>query len=201
MHGLGPTRTRVLSLLQSSSEPLTVGAVADELGLHKNSARFHLDALVTADFAERTTEPSGRTGRPPLLYTATDGSPTIGNTHLLELTNVLLTEFVATSQAGHERAHLAGRAWGKVTATAPPTDVAELKVNLAQRGFGVAEHDDLLTFTRCPFRDVVSPGQLPLVCQIHQGLLEGITDGTTISVGAIDVGERFCHAQLTVAAS
>lgn len=199
MHGLGPTRTRVLSLLQSTSGPLTVGEVAAELELHKNSARFHLDALVDAGFAERSTQPSGRTGRPPLLYTATDESPTIGNAHLLELTNVLLGEFVAPSDDATQRARVAGFNWGSATREADAEPTVDLVLErLGRRGFGVMENDGDLTFTRCPFREVISEEQLPLVCAIHQGLLEGFVTGSTIEVGPIDVGPRMCHATLTV---
>lgn len=194
MHGLGPTRTRVLSLLQSTSDPLTVGAVADELELHKNSARFHLDALVDAGYAQRSTEPSGRTGRPPLLYTATSEAPTITNAHLLELTTVLLDEFVAGEEDGAERALAAGRRWGRQTQGEPTVEA--LKDQLARRGFGVLQDGDELTFTRCPFRDSIAPEQMHLVCAVHQGLLDGFVEGSDIEVGDIEVGPRTCRVRL-----
>lgn len=195
MHGLGPTRTRVLSLLQSACDPLTVGAVAEELELHKNSARFHLDALVDAGYAERSTEPSGRTGRPPLLYTATSESPTISNAHLLELTTVLLDEFVAREPDGAEQALAAGRRWGRDTRDEPT--VEGLKDQLARRGFGVQQEGDELVFTRCPFREAISPEQLPMVCAVHQGLLDGFVEDSAIQIGTIAVGPRTCRATLT----
>ncbi|GAA4891688.1 helix-turn-helix domain-containing protein [Tessaracoccus lubricantis] len=198
MHGLGPTRSRVLSLLQSTSGPLTVGAVANQLDLHKNSARFHLDALVEAGFAERATQSSGRTGRPPLLYSATSESPTIGNQHLLELANVLLGEFVAPESDGTERARHAGRTWGAKSREPEQLDLEGLKTHLGQRGFGVAQTSDGLAFTRCPFRDVIDAEQLPLVCSVHQGLLDGITEGSRFTVGRLEVGPRVCRATLTV---
>ncbi|MDO5677846.1 MAG: helix-turn-helix domain-containing protein [Propionibacteriaceae bacterium] len=199
MHGLGPTRTRVLSLLQSTSDPVTVGAVADELELHKNSARFHLDALVEAGYAERSTEPSGRTGRPPLLYAATSEAPTISNAHLLELTKVLLDEFVASEDDGAARARRAGQRWGSRTrATAEPT-VDVIKAEMAMRGFGVQDDGATLTFTRCPFRDEISDDQLPLVCAMHQGLLDGMTVGSPITISNLQVGPRVCHAAISIA--
>ncbi|OMG57299.1 metalloregulator ArsR/SmtB family transcription factor [Tessaracoccus sp. ZS01] len=201
MHGLGPTRTRVLSLLQSASGPLTVGAVAQQLDLHKNSARFHLDALVDSGFAERSTEPSGRTGRPPLLYSATSESPTIGNTHLLELANALLGEFVAPESDGPERARHAGRIWGARSRDPEALGIEGLKAHLSQRGFGVLTTEDTLTFTRCPFREVIDVDQLPLVCSVHQGLLDGITEGSRFTVGHLEVGPRVCRAALSVDAT
>lgn len=200
MHGLGPTRTRVLSLLQSASNPLTVGAVSDELELHKNSARFHLDALAEAGFAERSTEPSGRTGRPPLLYSATNESPAISNQHLLELTNVLLSEFATAQDDAAERARRAGASWGQQSHGGEPLDIEGLKNHLGRRGFGVQAKDSTLTFTRCPFRGMIDPGQLPLVCSIHQGLLDGMTENSHLTVGTLQVGPTACHATLGVAA-
>ena len=201
MHGLGPTRTRVLLLLQSTSSPLTVGAVAGELDLHKNSARFHLDALVEAGYAERSTEPSGRTGRPPLLYAATSESPTVSNEHLLQLTNVLLSEFVATDDNGAERAREAGRRWGLKSREVTPQSVDALGEQWGHRGFGVQTRDDALVFTRCPFRDAIDDEQMPLVCALHQGLLDGFVEESPLNVGELQVGPRECHAALHATAS
>lgn len=200
MHGLGPTRTRVLSLLQSRNDRLTVGAVANELELHKNSARFHLDGLVEAGYAERSTEPSGRTGRPPLLYTATNEAPTISNAHLLELTTVLLDEFAHSDDTGVERARRAGRRWGARTRNSAVPTVEALKAELAQRGFAMQDDPGQLTFTRCPFREEVDAHHLPLVCAIHQGLLDGFLEGSAIEVGPLRPGPRHCQASVTVAA-
>src|SRR4051794_5451401 len=41
---LGERRTQVLAALRGANAPLTVGAVAGQVGLHANTARFHLDA-------------------------------------------------------------------------------------------------------------------------------------------------------------
>lgn len=196
MHGLGPTRTRVLSLLQSASDPLTVGTVAAALELHKNSARFHLDALVAAGYATRTAEPNGRTGRPPLLYAPTDESPTVSNQHLLELATALLDEFASGPDAGEERARRAGERWGRQARGTEEPTLAALKGHLARRGFGVHDDEDQLTFTRCPFRDIVSEDQLPMVCAVHQGLLEGFVEGSALRVGQLDVGPRVCTAAI-----
>ena len=40
--GLGRTRSRVLALMQDVSEPLAADEVAERMGLHPNTARFHL---------------------------------------------------------------------------------------------------------------------------------------------------------------
>lgn len=195
MHGLGPTRTRVLALLQAGDGPQGVGSVADALSLHRNSARFHLDALVEAGFAERSTLPSGRSGRPPLLYAATTSSPVIGNAHLLELSKALLTEFTDPTETMAVRAISAGRRWGG-DVQASIVDVATLKAQLVQRGFGVQTTDEEILFTRCPFREQFDQQQLPLVCAMHEGMITGFVEGSDIEVGPIRIGPRQCSAAL-----
>lgn len=103
-HGLGPTRARVLGLLQAATEPTSVVEVADELGLHKNSARFHLDALVDAGYAERAVNATGTQGRPPLVFSATSEAPSISNLHLTELVQVLISSFIEPTDDARARA-------------------------------------------------------------------------------------------------
>ena len=39
-------RREVLQILRTSPDPLTIVAIADVLGVHPNTVRFHLDSLV-----------------------------------------------------------------------------------------------------------------------------------------------------------
>lgn len=199
-HGLGPTRTRVLANLQSATEPRSVVDIAEELGLHRNSARFHLDALVGAGFAERAVNATGTLGRPPLVFTATSEAPTIGNLHLTELIQVLVSTFI---QPGDNALALqAGLTWGSSVAEQedqPDTDLTGLAVHLSERGFGTRLEDSGITFTRCPFRSTIAPEQLPLVCAIHRGFLDGYLEGKGPGTKTIDLvaGPTVCHATFT----
>lgn len=59
-------REHILTLIQRAEDPLGVEEVARRLGVHPNTARFHLDALVEQGSiarVERTNEHRGR-GRP-----------------------------------------------------------------------------------------------------------------------------------------
>src|SRR5680860_1371951 len=51
---LGRKRAHVLALLQDAGAPLTASDVAARLGIHPNTARFHLDALETDGLVVRT---------------------------------------------------------------------------------------------------------------------------------------------------
>ena len=69
---LSGQRATVLERLQQATAPATVTAMADELRLHANTVREHLDALVAARFAVRDRAPAAGRGRPAWQYTATD---------------------------------------------------------------------------------------------------------------------------------
>ena len=144
-HGLGPTRARVLTLLQGSVEPVSVVQVATELDMHKNSARFHLDGLVEAGYADRVVATPHAPGRPPLVYAATSTSPTMSNIHLLELIGVLLDEVQSRGAEAEADCLQAGRRWGARMAE-PDTSAErvpeELAEHLTQRGFGVQRDAD-----------------------------------------------------------
>lgn len=200
-HGLGPTRARVLTLLQGSVEPVSVVQVATELDMHKNSARFHLDGLVESGYADRVVATPHAPGRPPLVYAATSTSPTMSNIHLLELIGVLLDEVQSRGADAEADCLQAGRRWGARMAE-PDTSAErvpeELAEHLTQRGFGVQRDADDLRFIRCPFRGALAPDAMPLVCAIHQGLLDGYLDASTgdLSVGPLQIGPVECVARL-----
>lgn len=202
-HELGPTRARVLATLQSADAPRSVTEVAALLGLHKNSVRFHLDALVDSGYAHRTPAPNGKAGRPPLRYSATPHSPTMGTRHLIELSEVLLDTFVSSSHDALAKAEHAGRVWGERSCPQrhEGDGIATLVTQLTQRGFATAlsreDGDARLTFTRCPFRGSVSPERLPLVCAIHQGFIDGVLKTRGAAPAArLHVGPKVCHMGL-----
>ncbi|HJE51272.1 MAG TPA: helix-turn-helix domain-containing protein [Tessaracoccus flavescens] len=203
-HGLGPTRARVLALLQSAGGPMSITDIADRLDMHKNSARFHLDSLVKAGYAERRSESTGHQGRPPMMYSGTQAAPSLSNLHLIELTEVLIETFV-TPQADHlERAESAGALWGgKVespTSTDPDGVIHELAGHMGKRGFVTTHEENELVFTRCPFRNIMSKEQLPVVCRLHQGMLDSYVADTDVDAGRIAVGPKQCRVAFDTSA-
>jgi len=68
---LSTSRAALLETLQGQPEPTTLVALIAATGLHANTLREHLDALVKHGLVRRHhAEPSGR-GRPAWLYEAT----------------------------------------------------------------------------------------------------------------------------------
>src|SRR5487761_1230417 len=77
---LGRSRTDVLDMLRAASQPLGVREVAQRMGLHQNTARFHLEALVEAGLAAGGGEGRDTPGRPRIGYRAVSGGPGSGRT-------------------------------------------------------------------------------------------------------------------------
>ncbi|MBK8458953.1 MAG: helix-turn-helix domain-containing protein [Micropruina sp.] len=187
---LGPTRARVLALLQESAEPIASPDVAVQLGLHSNTARFHLDALVGHGFADRQTENRDVTGRPRVLYGATADAPAVGNKHYVDLAGALITHLIEGRENAAEIADGVGRAWGlrlaaqEDAAEGGPADEDDIVAGLAAAvtGLGFTSrsrfHEDAtaIEITRCPYRqtDLATPGP---VCSIHLGVLRGYLEG------------------------
>src|SRR5688500_16149398 len=66
----GVSRIALLETLRRSRKPLSVQQLADEVGLHSNTVRFHLGRLTRAGLVkEESAGPSGP-GRPKLVYSA-----------------------------------------------------------------------------------------------------------------------------------
>jgi predicted ArsR family transcriptional regulator len=185
--GLGPTRTRVLALLQDSGAPLTAAASASQLGLHVNSVRFHLDALVADGLAVRTRQDRSSPGRPRVLYAPAAGAPAVAH-RSYRLLSEMLTTFIADAvPEPAAAAEKIGRAWGRalapVRAPADPSGEAEALASVIDTldGIGFDSHvvesaDRLdLHVSHCPFLEVAEDHH-DVVCSVHLGLMRGILE-------------------------
>src|SRR6185437_6226129 len=116
---LGASRTRVLQILRSAGTPLGVGDIAERVGLHPNTARFHLDALAEQGLVEVAREVRDAPGRPRGLYTATAQSARAGRRSYHVLAEVLTSYVAAHISRPAEVAVDAGAAWGRALAGRP----------------------------------------------------------------------------------
>jgi predicted ArsR family transcriptional regulator len=108
----GDRRSQVLALVREAPTPMTIADVADRLGIHLNTARFHLDALAAADLVERVRLPRTGPGRPAFAFRARRRMDPGGPRRYELLAGVLVRE-LAASRDGARRAADAGRAWGR----------------------------------------------------------------------------------------
>jgi predicted ArsR family transcriptional regulator len=58
----GNRRVDVLRVLKAAGGPMSIVAIADELGVHPNTVRFYLDALVSDGQVERVQLDRNRPG-------------------------------------------------------------------------------------------------------------------------------------------
>ena len=180
---LGDSRTQVLAALRGADGPSTAGAVAGQVGLHANTARFHLDALVEAGLADRSTEARERPGRPRVLYSARADHAGVRSYRLLA--EILSGYLAGATPRPAEAALAAGQAWGRYLADRPPpfhrldaeTSIGRLVRVLDDIGFApeavTAGAERRVLLRHCPFREIAEEhGEV--VCSIHLGLMRGL---------------------------
>jgi predicted ArsR family transcriptional regulator len=110
-HGLGPTRARVLALLQDVPAPLAAVEIAERLGVHPNSARFHLDALEAAGLVERRSPARRGPGRPKVLYAARPAAPDVTDRRYRLLAEMLVDVAAAGTASPAQAGEAVGRRW------------------------------------------------------------------------------------------
>ena len=184
----GPSRRRLLDVLQASDEPLDVLRLATDVGLHVTTARFHLDVLERAGLISRTADRAGRPGRPRQLYTAAlSAEATDGHRQLAVLLAAVLA---GDPDGGPCRAEQAGRVWADAQLPADEglsEDQAGRRVVALFDRVGFAPRpvnnalQSSLEMAACPFRDVAR-AHPEVVCAIHLGLLRGALHRSGLSV-------------------
>jgi len=166
-------RRRVLDALVASAAPLSVQAIASQVGLHITTARFHLDHLERAGLVSRRTESTLRRGRPTILYApAGQARDRASREQLIE---VLVDALSGRGEAASRDSQQAGRRWGSelVAATHVRGGYGGVVEALEQLGFEPELTADEIRLHACPFRD--SARMHPeVVCSVHRGLLEQI---------------------------
>jgi len=209
--GLGESRSRVLEALQTASGPLTVTDVAAQVGLHSNTARFHLDGLVEQGLAERTTEERDVPGRPRALYRAVPDRERAGRRSYRLLAKILASYLAAHTRQPEKAALAAGEEWGRYMTERPApfqrVDAAEatrqLTETLEDIGFApeavTAGRKREILLRHCPFREIAEQDSR-VVCTVHLGLMRGMLTelDAPLDVTGLDpfVEPQLCVARL-----
>ena len=196
--GLGPTRRRVLGLLQDAPRPMTASAVGEALGLHPNSVRFHLDALAAEGHVVRDREPRSAPGRPSVTYAASPAAPEVARRRYPLLARVLagfLDDELADPATTSERA---GRSWSRslglrARSSRKATEAEALEVltdSLGEVGFASAAVADAaglrIEVSHCPFLEVAADHQ-DVVCALHLGLMRGVLEQVRAPLEVLDL--------------
>jgi predicted ArsR family transcriptional regulator len=209
---LGRSRADVLDALRAATGTLGIRDVAQRMGLHPNTARFHLEALVEAGLAARETEDRETPGRPRIGYRAVADGPAGGRRYRL-LAEMLTGMIAAIMPEPVKSAEAAGREWGAYLTEQPPPyqrltrEEAVGRLAAIMEKLGFAPHAEAadggtsrLCLRRCPFREVAQQHQ-DVICSLHVGLMRGALARmrSPVSVERLDpfVEPSLCVARLT----
>ncbi|WP_264033667.1 helix-turn-helix transcriptional regulator [Mycobacterium interjectum] len=208
----GHRRREVLRLLRASPAPMSILAIAEQLGVHPNTVRFHLDSLVADGRVEQAEHGRKGPGRPPLMFAAVRQMDRGGTRHYRLLAQIL-TEALAADRDPRAKAMAAGRAWGRNLESAPRPSAkasgAEEAIDhlvgvLDDLGFAperrTSDGRQLVGLRHCPFLELAET-RGAVVCPIHLGLMQGAleTMAAPVSVDRLDafVEPDLCLAHLT----
>lgn len=174
----------VLAELRAAGRPLRIVEIAEHLGVHPNTVRFHLSGLMERGQVQRAEAIPDGPGRPAQLFQAVPGMDPAGPRHYQLLAEILLAELAADPHGG-ARAVSAGRTWGTRLASETVAQSAEVvgAEEPAQRlielmddlGFAPEPQstDGQIALRHCPFLELAQ--QRPqIVCQVHLGMAQGV---------------------------
>jgi predicted ArsR family transcriptional regulator len=180
-----------LRQLRAATEPLSIAEIASALGVHPNTVRFHLEALVSSGRAKQAPAQHSRPGRPPLLYQAVPRMDPAGPRSYRLLAGILVDSLAAlpdTAARAVEAGRIAGRRLallggddGTGRAATPaavhePAPVDGLVSLLDELGFApeasTAGGQVAVGLRHCPFLELAE-AKAQVVCPIHLGLMQG----------------------------
>ncbi|PIE32934.1 MAG: hypothetical protein CSA55_02760 [Ilumatobacter coccineus] len=176
---------------------VTASEVADEVGVHANVARRHLDKLAAGGYLAVGVEKGlkGRVGRPSKRYRPAAEPRDAVPVHTDDLALVLLGRMVSAMPADQAEmvAEEVGVDYGRSLAAALSTDGPDQEVRsirsavqavvdaLTAHGFAaraVRQHDRFHIINQnCPFGDLAA--EHPVLCAVDRGLVRGMLSGLT----------------------
>lgn len=203
-------RERVMRLVGEADSPVDASEIADQMGLHITTVRFHLDALCEDGSVARTRIKRDGVGRPRTGYVAVRD-----RLDYRSLAEVLAMELGDTVAERRERAERAGRRWAERIlsndddpdepgAHGGTEDAADQIAGIFERmGFGpeLIENTDgdgptqcTIRLYACPVRDLARTHP-EVSCGMHLGLLRGLLNGS----GADATLEPFAEPEMCIA--
>lgn len=178
------SRVAVLEVLRRAGRPLGVRELADELGLHANTVRKHLELLLEYGHVTRLRAESGRPGRPRQVYALAVAPESAGaEQRNYRLLASILTSYLRSGDDPHAAALDAGWRFGAgLVEPATPGDPApgsQVTVDRVVRMLDDIGFRPELTADRsairlhhCPFHELAR-AQPDIVCRIHLGIIQG----------------------------
>jgi predicted ArsR family transcriptional regulator len=189
---------------------MSIVAIADQLEVHPNTIRFHLDGLVRDGRVERVAPDHRRPGRPPLLFRAVRQMDRGGERRYELLAEILTLGFGDDERDSGAKALAAGRAWGRrlesnSAGTGAQESIEHLVGLLDELGFA-PEHRQSdghhqIGLRHCPFLELAEMRR-SVVCPVHLGIMQGAmqTADAPLTVDRLDafVEPDLCVAHLSL---
>lgn len=178
-----PSRARILGELVDGG-PRDARQLAEEVGLHVNTVRVHLSALVDAGLVASEKQPPRGRGRPRIAYRATAAAADEGGRHYRLLAEVLTALVARFGPEATEHLEEMAESWGRylVESPAPFATLTEAEVSdrlldlLAEVGFEPrleqTARERKILMRPCPFLELAR-AHSDVVCPIHLGLMRG----------------------------
>ncbi len=214
-----PTRRRIYLFVRDlgGAQGLTAAAVADEVGVHPNVARHHLDKLAAGGYLEvQTAKVAGSgAGRPSKRYLAIADAitefPVRSDDLVLSLLGRALSRLSPVD--AEQMAEEVGAEYGRAMAAGLSGDAIETghrsmrsaiqAVADALTAHGFAAHADnrnnqlRIINDHCPFGDVAL--EHPVICAVDRGMVRGMLSelydgelGEVTTQSSRPAGDTFC---------
>lgn len=176
-------RERVLQLVRAYDGAVDAAELAERLGLHVTTVRFHLDGLCDEGAVARTRIKHTGVGRPRTGYVAVQG-----RLDYRGFAEVLALELGDTAEQRRQRAQRAGRRWAERIVAAADTAhdgtarhgrrIATTVAVFDRMGFGPelaprTDPEQTICLHGCPVRDLAR-AHPEVTCAVHLGLLRGL---------------------------
>lgn len=196
LHGFPRSRQRehLLQLIREHDGPVDASELAEQVGLHVTTVRFHLDGLCDQGAVARTRIAPTGVGRPRTGYLAVQG-----RLDYRSLAEILAAELGDTAAERRRRAERAGRRWGERITSSQREPIAahgvtragtvlDRRVQTTAEVFQRMGFDPELTTTSkhatvtrertirlhaCPVRELAR-SHPEVGCALHLGLLKGM---------------------------
>lgn len=173
------TRERILREVEHRDA--TTSEIVSATGLHENTVRGHLEALLADGYLDRRrTNPNGR-GRPAWQWIAVAASNPAAP--YAELSSTLAEAMASGGDDPIAAARKAGTRWGERLAAAargagaPSLTTAweQVIAAMTRQGFspGQPDGDSKALLRRCPLL-AAATGNESIVCTVHEGMIEGV---------------------------
>ncbi len=203
-------RAQVLAVLRAAIGPMSILDIADQVGRHPNTVRFHLKAMAADGQVDRAEVTDRSPGRPAQLFTLAKGMDPTGPRHYRMLAEVLV-ESLARDPKARAQAVRAGRDWGRRLgqnqksqrspgnqSRKPVTRLVQLLEEMgfapkARRRDGAAQ----IGLRQCPFLELAAEHP-EVVCPVHLGLMQGALEAQN-SIVTVTKLESFAEPDLCVA--